>query len=300
MELQYRHSFYIPDTYEKRITELLAKYNVTCEPKGYPFDSNLSYDFIVTGKTPNVEELNTTLAEMILSMSSIKIQSYVPLTYYLFDKQDYEVSPFFRLTSTGNSRKAFLESKRATKITKHELSHCCGVHTRELLSSLVINGSGIGKRLAVNVDTEHWVITEKLASLLNEWGMKGYRLEDVICMNASIPKMFRLIPEVIMPPWADTTEYLYFEDRAQCCDLRNYVPHMYHYQASSIEQVDTDFAVTNELVVSGDLAYRPLLVSARFRKFILENKISKEILNIHNSNYKSYDWLFDPIAVDLD
>lgn len=293
---QYKHIFNIPKHHKRKIDNVFSSFNFNYQPKEYSFDSSLTYEFDLLSTVRGADLLNRALSEIVPVITSNPYDSeYEPITEFIFEKRDYDAAPFFKLCSSGNSESAFLES-RCLKIEKHFVCDSCGVHTRELLSPLEVNGTKIGKRLMVNVNTEYWVINEKLATLFDEWNLQGYKLEEVISRDTENRKLFRIIPEIVLPLWSETTEFLYF-DRAQCCNLRNSVPGPFHYHTSDLQDIKTDFASTNELVVSGNLAFRPLMVSSKFRELIISNNISKEVINIYDSNYRSFNWLFEPIVV---
>jgi hypothetical protein len=71
----------------------------------------------------------------------------------------------------------------------------------------------------------------------------------------------------------------------------------FHYDNSAISDLQTDFAFTKEYVFSGSIAYKPMLVSAKFRNLIIENNISNEVFNLEDKQYKSNTWFFQPTIV---
>jgi hypothetical protein len=52
-----------------------------------------------------------------------------------------------------------------------------------------------------------------------------------------------------------------------------------------------------ELKSNGSWAYRPVFLSKRFRDLLIENGITREVINRDDNNYKSRDWLFEPVVI---
>lgn len=297
MLLQYKYLFNFPKINREQMNDLLSAYHIEYRPSERPEETDLYYGFDLLNTMPNIDQFNMELEMLIPKISNIPV--YQPVIEFIFDKTDYDSSPYFKLQATGNSGRAFIDSYKP-KFDKNYLCHTCGVLSRNLISPLEINNSKIGKRLMVNVNEEYWVITEKLANLIFEWDLKGFELKDGISNNTNGQKLYQLIPKVIMPPLSNLMKYYFIDRREWCsnCDLRNWFAGPFQYDASALQNLQTDFAITNELNILGSLAYRPLLVSSRFRKLIIENKISKEVLNLRDPKYKSYDWFFEPIMVN--
>lgn len=298
MYYQYYYNFFVENPSERKdFNLLLQKYNVPNNPKEYELFPVVSYEFFLSEKMPNVLEFNKDLISLIKRLNIA--DDFEPDPRLFFEKKDYDSSPFFVLRATGNTQKAFLESKGG-KQEKVYMCDECGVYYNKLLSPLVVDTAKIKKRKMVNVNQEHWVITESFAEMLYKWGITGYSLEEVISKSSMKDNeiVYRLIPTTTMPPWNEKMKFFNRHPSDPCtkCQLRNWVPLPYHYDADVIN-LETDFASTNEWVISGDLAYKPLLVSAKFRELLIENKITREVINAADSNYRSNDWLFEPVFI---
>lgn len=223
---------------------------------------------------------------------------------FIFDQEDFNKSPFFMLVSTGNSSRAFLEHRRNCVEWK-VLCEACGHKVKLQTSPLVMDTSRIGNRYMVNVGTDYWVISEKMAQLMEEWKITGYKLQEVIHVGKKNSQpAYQVIPTNTLPAWSTEMKHYEFitgnEDWCQKCNINGRVDYPYHYDKSDLEKYPIqDINIMKEWTSSGvnGWAYRPLFVSKRFRDLLIQNKITREVLNMSDNNYQSKDWFFEPVIV---
>lgn len=219
-----------------------------------------------------------------------------------FNYLDFERSPFFRLVSTGNSSKAFLEHKK-DGIKWKTICPSCGIQEKVQTSPLVMDTSKVGDRYMVNVGVDYWVVSEKMAYLMKEWEITGYELREVIHSGKKPAQpVFQVIPTNVLPSWSSEMKHYYFitepEERCQTCNIRGRIDYPYHYNKRDLEQYPIkDINIMKDLKSNGSWAYRPVFLSKRFRDLLIENGITREVINRDDDNYKSRNWLFEPVVI---
>ncbi|WP_026019022.1 hypothetical protein [Ureibacillus thermosphaericus] len=88
------------------------------------------------------------------------------------------------------------------------------------------------------------------------------------------------------------------EERCRTCNIRGRIDYPYYYNKRDLEQYPIkDINIMKELKSNGSWAYRPVFLSKRFRDLLIENGITREVINRDDNNYKSRDWLFEPVVI---
>lgn len=172
-----------------------------------------------------------------------------------------------------------------------------GLIHREQISPLTIDTSKIKDRYMVNVGTVFWVVSEKMAELMDNWRLTGYDLRPVIHKGADKGKQ----PAHSFPPWSKAMTHYYFatEEQNKCknCRVKGRVAGFYTYNKEDIKSVKLDVFHTAEWSHKGKYVYRKTLFSKAFRNLILEHKISKDVRGVYNKKYGSKDWVFEPTII---
>lgn len=286
------------DKIEEVFNEYQINFNYPEKPNS-TLDSEVYYEIPVTLNTVNNSNIISNICRDLKTKFNIDCGETVS---FKFDDNDFINAPFYELKSTGNSSKAFLSHKN-DGIKLITLCNVCKIQAKIQQSSLVMDTSKIGDRYMVNVGTDFWVVSEKMAALMEKWDITGYTLKEVIHSGKNSPQpVFQVIPTNILPPWSSAMKHYYFvtQSEGQCseCDIRGRIDYPYHYDKSDLEQYSiTDISMMREWKSNGQWAYHPTFISNRFRRLLIENGITSDVRDIYAKNYKSKDWLFDPVIV---
>ncbi|WP_075620266.1 hypothetical protein [Paenisporosarcina indica] len=292
MYYTYDYYFWVEETkYQGMVNDCLLKYSISTEPTTYPLFDTLKYEFSIPEHEYNIPAINHDL--MALYQRGVLTTYGEPHRHLLFEKDDYEKSPFFFVHSTGNSSKAFIESKHK-RGKKKIICETCGAFTFDQTAPLTVHSKKMGKRLMVNADTSYWIITNSFAEMLKDWGMKGYQLKEVITGSDEI--LYQLEPTATLPLRHLSTPLFRREDAERCtnCTVMSHVPYVNYYD-QSICELDTDFVTTYEWTTDGKKLYKSLLISKKLRRHLLANRITREVTNDRDKVYGHSDWWLIPI-----
>lgn len=155
----------------------------------------------------------------------------------------------------------------------------------------------------VNIGTDYWVVSEKMARLMEEWKITGFELQEVIHSGKKEGQpAYQVIPTNILQAWSTEMKHYYFitepEERCPVCNIKGRVDYPYHYNKLDLEQNPIkDIDIMTEFCSNGSWAYRPVFISKRFRDLLIENGITREVLNMYDDNYGSRDWLFRLVII---
>lgn len=171
--------FYDQLNQHKKLTEFFHAYGIhLSEPEKPPEGiDEVSYDIPIIVD----EQLSlNTIRELFINLNKrFQLLQCFDSVDFKFDHEDFEKSPFFELCSTGNSPRAFLEHKKNC-IKWKVICESCGLKAKVQTSPLIMDTSKIGTRYMVNVGTDYWVLSEKMAQLMEEWKISGYELKEII------------------------------------------------------------------------------------------------------------------------
>lgn len=218
--------------------------------------------------------------------------------HFEFSNEDYTNAPFFIVRSTGNSQ-AMILSDKGTQFKNELFCENCKLIIQHQLSPLVIDTSKIRKRYMVYVKG-HWVVSKKMAELMESWGLKGYELREVIHKGPEKGKQqaFQIIAKTF-PKWSQEMKiYNYYTDRHKLCTscgIKGSVIGAYLYNKKDIIDLNNDIYVTAELSHDWKYGFYRTLISKKFRNLLIEHKITKDVRGMYDSGYGPYDWLLDPI-----
>ncbi|MEH7388805.1 hypothetical protein, partial [Bacillus sp. JJ1474] len=220
---------------------------------------------------------------------------------FLYSDEEYDKASHFVLYSTGNSGGAFLKDK-GTQFKNNIFCDACGLILQNQVSPLTIDTSKIKDRYMVNVGA-FWVVSEKMAELMNNWGITGYELKPVIHKGTVKGKQpaYQIIPTNTLPSWSNEMKHYYFatEEQEQCkdCGIRGRIDGPYIYIQKDLIDAAKDIYLPQEWTHNGKYVYRKTLFSKKFRDLIIENKISRDIRKMSDFKYGSQDWVFKPILL---
>lgn len=249
------------------------------------------------------QNLNDFIREIITDLKTkLNIKHIGEYFYVECSDNEYEEAPFFRVSSTGNSAKAHLDDE-GINIKKELFCSDCGLQFKQLQENLTVNTAVLKSKLMINVGGQFWVVSERMAQLMEEWGLKGYSLREVIHKGkaaGSVPG-YQLLPTTVLPPWSDKMRHYFFVDEEDeyctACGVKGRVDYPYHYDKSQIETVDTDLAWSKEFTNNGSYAYHSLLISSRFRRLLLDHKLSRDVRSMFDKSYGRNDWFLEPVIV---
>lgn len=143
--------------------------------------------------------------------------------------------------------------------------------------------SKIGTRYMVNVGTDYWVVSEKMAHFMEDWKITGYKLQEVIhSRKKDGQRAYQIIPTNMLLPWSTEMKHYQFIKRdkgwlCRRCNINGRIDYPYHYDKSDLEKYPIqDMNIMREWTSSGinGWAYRPVFVSKRFRDLLIEHNIT--------------------------
>jgi hypothetical protein len=69
----------------------------------------------------------------------------------------------------------------------------------------------------VNVESAFWIVSEKMARLMEDWGITGYELQEVAHKGPSSGKVpcYLLVPIETLPAWSSKMPRIYFVTEEQ-------------------------------------------------------------------------------------
>ena len=231
----------------------------------------------------------------------LQVKDIAERYYFEFSNEEYAKAPFFILQSPGNSQSAFLKDK-GTDYKNEIYCENCGLIIQHQQSPLVIDTSIIKSRYLVNVGA-HWVVSEKMAALMYNWGLSGYELKEVLHKGPEKGKQpaYQIVPTATFPKWSQEMKPYYFyteKDRiCKSCGIKGLINGAYLYNREDLLDLNNDIYVTHEFSHDWKYVYSPTILSKKFRDLIIEHKITKDIRGIDDPRYGSKDWLLDPIIV---
>jgi len=248
--------------------------------------------------TTNTEKLLSLYRELLSNFTNEIAEMYT----FIYEDEEYEIAPFLQIDGLGNNGVAYQIGSEAS-FQKEIICATCNRIKVTQIAPLHVNTSLLKNRMAIFVN-EQLVISEKFARLLEEWGMKGYRLSEVIHKgNADkLQVAYQLIPTEYMPKCSEKWRKLHFyyeDNRCFDCNLTGFINPPYTYDEKDLQGLDNDFYIALEpRATTYHYYYHDTLISQRLRQKLLEYGITKNGKGrFDNENYNSKDWAFDPIVV---
>lgn len=287
------------EVWKKRdISRVLEAFGIKYEPRDpdprspAASDPGRYYEFIIEYDPP-------TLASLERSLAAVGVPRVGHRYFFRFTDEEYETSPLYKLGATGNTPRAFLKSD-GTRYKFNTLCPACGLQCREQESPLVIDTRKMGKQYMAWVDGEFLVVSERMAALLNEWGLSGYVLRNVTHAGPEKGQqtVFQLVPTNVLPPWSRHMRFLYpahlEQHRCPMCGLRGRLEYPYHYDRDVLTDIK-DFNIASDWTVLSFGAVHSVLVSANFRKRVLDSGIAVDARYTRNPGDRH--WFFEPVVV---
>ena len=295
-------TFMIDHSFSIKVENFFINYDIdVVSPDKGRLSSTLFYEIPITF-LENENAINKMKNIRNNLLKSFPIDDIGENVTFQYSDDEFKNAPFFKITSTGNSPSAHLSSKNSI-FTDKLFCPACGIVTREV-ESLSIDTSKLKNRFMVSVDGMCWVISEKMAELMENWNLRGYQLVKVKHFGnpeKSIPA-YRVIAANSLPEWNSKMQHYYFvsenERRCDVCQVYGRIDYPYRFDQSSIEKCHEDFYNLKEWASYVNFAYHPLFVSKKFKDLVIEHGITKDVRSIYNKNYGSKDWVFTPIIVD--
>ncbi|GIO35956.1 hypothetical protein J41TS12_08170 [Paenibacillus antibioticophila] len=296
-------SFFIEYSYSKQIERFFGQYDIqVISPEKGVRTSEIRYQIPISfDPKENMKEKIEEIMNRLLNLFPIdRIGEAICFEY---SNEDYDQAPFFTLYSTGNSVSANIIDNQSEMSTP-TFCEACSLKERRLESSFLLDTSKLKNRYMINVDGMFWVVSEKMAELMSEWKITGYYLEEVVHRGKVDEKLpaYQLIINNSLPPFSPNVNYYYFvsepEERCDVCGVRGKISYPYIYSKSDIENCSDDLYVLNEWNSNGSYVYHPLILSQRFRKLLLEHRITRDVRSLYESTYGPKDWFMEPVFID--
>jgi len=299
MKVTVRINFIVNSDRSREIEDLFVSYGIQIVTPKKGKSSELSYNVPITGE--DGLDLYSLVSTIINSLKNKFNVSHVgEFFFYECNDIEYEEAPYFLIKSTGNSNKSNIDD---TGNALEYTTYCpeCRLQKKTLTQNLIIDTSVLQKKHMINVGSQFWVVSERMAELMHQWNLKGYSLKEVSHKskkNEAVPA-YQLIPTNVMPPWSKKMIHYYFtsEEEESCsyCGVRGRIDYPYHYDLNQLSQIDVDIVKSKEFTSNGSYAYQTLLISKRFRNLLLEHKITRDVRSSFSENYGPNDWLLFPV-----
>ncbi|WP_145977188.1 hypothetical protein [Paenibacillus sp. 32O-W] len=136
---------------------------------------------------------------------------------------------------------------------------------------------------------------------MEDWGITGYELQEVAHKGPSSGKVpcYLLVPIETLPAWSSKMPRIYFVTEEHChdCGIQGRITGPFHYDKTDLNNHANDVYFSNEYISNRRWAYRATVISKRFRDLLIENKITRDVRDMHSTKYGSRDWLFDPVII---
>lgn len=302
MKMTVNITFMIDHSFSVKVEKFFKNYDIAViSPNKGRLSSTLFYEIPITFlENENAMNKMNTIRNNLLKLFPID-DIGEKVTFQCSD-DEFRSAPFFNLTSTGNSASAHLNSKNSI-FTDKLFCPACGIVTREV-ESLTIDTSKLKNRFMVNVDGMFWVVSEKMAELMENWNLRGYQLVKVKHFGnpeKSIPA-YRVVATNSLPEWNSKMQHYYFvsenEKRCDVCQVYGRIDYPYRFDQSSIEACREDIYTLNEWASHVNFAYHPLFVSKKFKDHVIEHGITKDVRSLYSKNYGFKDWVFIPSIID--
>lgn len=298
-------SFFIDYSYSKQIEIFFEDYDIhIVSPEKGARTSEIRYQIPISFDPR--ENMKDKIEEIINRLlSSFPIDRIGEAVSFEYSNEDYDKAPFFTLNSTGNSASAnIVNTGRRSGISTGIFCESCNLKLEVATSALQMDTSKLKDRYMVNIDGMFWVVSEKMADLMSEWKLTGFDLKEVSHRGKPENKLpaYRLIINNSLPPLSSNAGFYYFvsepEERCATCSVKGRINYPFLYNKSDIENYTDDLYLLNEWESNGSNVYHPLFLSQRFRKLLLEHRITKDIRSLYDSDYGPKDWFMTPVFID--
>lgn len=295
--------FFIDYSYTKQIENFFREYDIEVfSPEKGARSSEIRYLIpIPFGPEENTIEKMEEIRLRLLHLFPIdEIGEEILFSY---NDDEYEKAPFLNLYSTGNSTQANLVNKHSV-LKSNIFCEACGLKTKTLESSLILDTSNFKNRYMINIEGMFWVVSEKMAELMEKWNISGFHFEKVIHKGKpenSLPA-YQLVVENTLLPLSSDMKYYYFvsepKERCYVCDVKGKINYPYLFDKTITKTHTDDLYLLSEWVSNGSSVYHPLFISQRFRKLLLEHGVTRDVRSIYDNNYGSKDWYMTPVFLD--
>ena len=298
MKVELENLFSTDEAIQDKVINVFKRYGILlCAPVIRERTLKASFNPIFTLNEDVTYEQMTSLYKSL--KSELGIVSMGERFYFAFSDSEYEQAPLFTLNSTGNSTDMFLDD-RGTLFSKRTHCRACGLIEKEQLSPLVVDTSKMQDRYLVHT-SGYWVASEKMVTIMEQGGMEGYELLEVIHQGDEMGKQpaYQLIPNQALPACSADRMKLYFAtENPPCqCGLRGIIDGPYLYEKDELLDVKGDAFLAAEWSHDGKYLYKKTLFSRKFRDLILANNISLDVRGEKDGNFGPKDWLFDPVLL---
>lgn len=207
---------------------------------------------------------------------------------FQFTEHELTTSPLFRVPSIGNIEQRYTTNKGRYQIKP--FCDTCGRAIYEKVGALKINTANVEKQNFVYVDSR-LVISEKIASLFNEWELTGYQLEQVEHYGERAKKRnaYEVIPTNILPsqkiPDEIKNDPIARKLKCPACGTGGHLIFPYHY-SKNVSEVIADFNYSLEFqAVSEKRVKRNMLISRKVKELLIESGFTDE------------EWDFEPVIL---
>lgn len=298
MKVELENLFSADEAVQDKVINVFKRYGILlCAPVIRERTLKASFNPMVTLNEDVTYEQMASLYKTL--KSELGIGAIGERFYFAFSDSEYEQAPLFTLNSTGNSIDMFLED-RGTLFSKRTYCNACGLIEKEQLSPLVVDTTKMQDRYLVHT-SGYWVASEKMVAIMEQGGIEGYELLEVIHQGDRVGKQlaYQLIPKQALPTCSTDRIKLHFAtENPPCqCGLRGIINGPYLYEKNDLIDVRGDVFLAAEWSHDGKYLYKKTLFSRKFRDLILANNISLEVRGEKDKNFGPKDWLFDPVLL---
>lgn len=303
MKVTNKIGFFIDYSYAKQIEDFFREYDIEVySPDKGARSTEIRYLIPITFSPE--ENMIEKMEEIRLRLLNLfPIDEIGEEILFSYNDAEYDKAPFFYLYSTGNSAQANL-TNNYSDVENNIFCEACGLKTKSLKSSLVLDTSKLKNRYMINLDGVFWVVSEKMAELMSKWNLTGYQFKEVIHRgkpDKSLPA-YQIVVDKTLPPLSSKMKHYYFvseaKNRCYVCGVKGKINYPYLYDNTVIESYTNDLYLLNESVSNGSFVYHPLFISQRFRTLLIEQGVTRDVRSVYDSNYGSKDWYMTPVFLD--
>ncbi|MDD2586860.1 MAG: hypothetical protein PHT79_10975 [Syntrophomonadaceae bacterium] len=246
------------------------------EPGKFKIGAYVNYKFRIDINTHEYEWL-------IKKLNQIKIE-YSNRYVFQFSPKEIDNCPLFEF---GMNSEDFNSDKHpiflGTKFQKEIVCPACGITKWHQLSDLRIDTSSIKKELIIkpmasNIYGSFILISDKMAQILKNVNVTGYKLRPVVHVGSEKGRreVYQFIITNTLPSLSNKMRFEPIPgEYCSNCGINGRFKWPLHYDSSTLDDLK-DFNLTHEYIGNGGYCERLMVISARVRRLLLDLNLKRK------------------------